>query len=78
MIKIDKLVTTFCLFSVLYFPVCRGNNTYYVSYQPSVQCHLVLNISIDSVSSCKTFNEYATETIMQLDTKDQDVLLSFL
>ena len=39
---------------------------------------LVLNISIDSASSCKTFNKYATESIMQLDKKDQDVLLSFL
>ena len=78
MIKFDKLVTTFCLFSVLYFPVCHGTtNTYYVSCEPSVQC-LVLNISIDSASSCKTFNEYATESIMQLDKKDQYVLLSFL
>ena len=69
MIKIDKLVTTFCLFSVLYFPVYHGTTTtYYVSCEPSVQC-LVLNISIDSASSCKTFNEYATESIMQLDKK---------
>ena len=79
MIKIDKVVTAFCLFSVLSSPVCHGTiNTYYVSCKPSVQC-LVLNISGDSASSCKTFNEYATESTLQLDTKDHNnTLMSFL
>ena len=76
MIKIDTVVAVFCLFAV-YYPICYGANTYYVSSEPSVQC-LTLNISNDSDHSCKTFTEYATAPTMRLDSKNQDIVMSFL
>ena len=76
---IREVLNMFWLFVLLVcYPGCYQTfETCFVSSNTSQQCLLTLNISNVSEHSCKTFNEYATETTW-LDTVNDGVSMIFL